>query len=64
MSRLLKEHLVSPRRGQRIGPQSETLRTKWQTQTLGLSAEQLVFIDEPLFKEAVRLEVYGIWTDG
>lgn len=51
ISRLLKNHRVSRKKGQRLGEgQSQPLRTAWQADMLDLKAEQLVFVDESLFK--------------
>ena len=50
ISRALKASKISRKRGQRIGPQSETLRVAWQAFASQVKAEQLVFIDESLFK--------------
>jgi Arginine repressor, DNA binding domain len=61
--RLLKEHRISNQRGQRIGhTQSQTLRTAWQAMMLDITAEQMVFIDESIFKEQTgwRLMAYGL----
>ena len=41
---------LSRKVGQRIGPQSHELRVAWQADMLHYTAEQLVFIDESLFK--------------
>ena len=48
--RLLKESRLSYRKGQRIGPQSQFLCIAWQAFMYDVTAEQLVFIDESLFK--------------
>ena len=48
--RLLKESRLSYRKGQRVGPQSQSLRTAWQAFMHDVTAKQLVFIDESLFK--------------
>lgn len=50
ISRALKKANISRKKGQRIGPQSEELRVAWQAFTSQVEAEQLVFIDETLFK--------------
>ena len=50
ISRYLKEAGVTNKQGQRIGPQSQVLRDAWQTEMLEFTAEQLVFVDESLFK--------------
>ncbi len=50
--RLLKKHNISNQRGQRLGhTQSQSLRTAWQSLMLDITAEQMVFIDESIFKE-------------
>lgn len=50
--RLLKEQRISNQRGQRIGhTQSQPLRTAWQAMMLDITVEQMVFIDESIFKE-------------
>lgn len=52
VNRLLKEEKLSRKKGQRIGPQSEVLRKAWQADmATNFVAEQLVFLDESLFKE-------------
>ena len=48
--RALKEANISRKRGQRVGPQSDELRVAWQAFASQVKAEQLVFIDESLFK--------------
>lgn len=50
ISRALKKANISHKQGQRIGPQSEELRIAWQAFAGQMKAEQLVFIDESLFK--------------
>lgn len=50
VSRALKGARISRKKGQRIGPQSEQLRIAWQAFMGHVKAEQLVFIDESLFK--------------
>ncbi len=50
IARALKGAKVSHKQGQRIGPQSQELQVAWQAFTSQVKAEQLVFIDEPLFK--------------
>ena len=50
ISRALKKAKISRKRAQRIGPQSEQLRVAWQAFASEVTAEQLVFIDESLFK--------------
>lgn len=50
ISRALGKANVSRKKGQRIGPQSEELRVAWQAFASQVEAEQLVFIDETLFK--------------
>ena len=60
--RLLKRARIGNKRGQRVGhTQSQPLRVAWQAQMQDLTAEQLVFIDESLFKQqtAWRLMAYG-----
>ena len=59
--RLLKESRLSHRIGQRVGPQSQLLRTAWQVFMQEVTAEQLVFIDESLFKAQTgwRCLAYG-----
>lgn len=46
----LKKAGITHKKGQRIGPQSEELRVAWQAFASQVKAEQLVFIDESLFK--------------
>ena len=48
--RALKKAGISRKKAQRIGPQSETLRVAWQAFASEVKAEQLVFIDETLFR--------------
>ena len=43
--RLLKESRPSHPKGQRVGPQSQLLRTAWQAFRRDVTAEQLVFLD-------------------
>ena len=50
IGRLLKESRLSHKKGQRVGPQSQLLRTAWQAFMQDVTAEQLIFIDESLFK--------------
>lgn len=50
ISKTLKEASVSRKQAQMIGPQSEPLRVAWQAFTSEARAEQLVFVDESLFK--------------
>jgi hypothetical protein len=62
ISRLLKQHRISNKKGQRIGhTQSQALRTAWQSFMLDVTAEQLVFLDESIFKQQTgwRLMAYG-----
>jgi transposase len=62
ISRFLKEHHISNKRGQRVGhTQSQPLRTAWQAIMHDITAEQMVFIDESIFKEQTgwRLMAYG-----
>jgi transposase len=52
ISRLLKKHRISNKKGQRLGhTQSQSLRTAWQSLMLDITAEQLVFLDESIFKQ-------------
>jgi hypothetical protein len=49
--RLLKEHRISHKKGQRIGDnQRQMLRNAWIAMAADVTAEQLVFLDETLFK--------------
>ena len=59
--RLLKESRLSHKKGQRVGPQSQLLRTAWQAFMQDVTAEQLVFIEESLFKAQTgwRCLAYG-----
>lgn len=59
--RLLKAHRRSQKKGSRIGPQSQQLRNDWVADMVDLTAEQLVFIDESLFKAQTgwRCMAYG-----
>jgi transposase len=60
--RLLKKHRISNKKGQRLGhTQSQSLRTAWQSLMLDVTAEQLVFLDESIFKQQTgwRLMAYG-----
>ena len=50
ISKLLKKAGISRKKAQRIGPQSDELRVAWQAFASQVKAEQLVFIDETLFK--------------
>lgn len=62
ISRLLKKHRISNKKGQRVGHiQSQSLRTVWQSFMLDGTAEQLVFLDESIFKQQTgwRLIAYG-----
>lgn len=52
ISRILKKHRISCKKGQRTKRPNEQLRLDWIAQLLGLTAEQLVFIDETLFNES------------
>ena len=52
VSRLLKEWRISQKRGQRIGPRNNTLRLTWESEMKTMfTANQLVFVDESLFKQ-------------
>ena len=51
ISTRLKEMKQSLKTGQRVGPQSQELRTSWQVDMVRMRAEQLVFFDECNFKE-------------
>jgi transposase len=62
VSRLLQRNKLRNKKGQRIGhTQSQALRVAWQAQMHDISAEQMVFIDESLFKQQTgwRLMAYG-----
>jgi hypothetical protein len=62
ISRLLKKHCISNQRGQRVGhTQSQSLRTAWQAFMQDVTAKQLVFLDELIFKQQTRwrLMAYG-----
>lgn len=61
VGRLLQEARLSRKRRQRIGPQSQSLGTAWQTFMQDVIAEQLVFIDESLFEAQTcwRCMAYG-----
>ena len=50
--RLLKENGISRKKGQRVGnTQSQVLRDDWQAFMVDVKAEQLVFLDESIFKQ-------------
>jgi hypothetical protein len=50
--RLLQRNKLRCKKGQRVGhTQSQALRTAWQAQMNDITAEQMVFIDESLFKQ-------------
>jgi transposase len=51
ISRLLKREHISIKKGELIGPQSQSLRTQWQAQMQDVTADQLVFCDKPIFKD-------------
>jgi transposase len=59
--RLLKREGISKKKGELIGPQSQPLRTQWQAQMQNVTADQLVFCDESIFKDQScwRLTGYG-----
>lgn len=61
ISRLLKQARISHKKGELIGPRSQTLRNEWQARMQDVTAEQLVFIDESIFKaqSAWRCMGYG-----
>ena len=62
ISRLLKRHRISNKRGQQVGhTQSQALCTAWQSFMLDVTAEQLVFIGESIFKQQTswRLIAYA-----
>jgi transposase len=62
VARLLKRVRIRNKKGQRVGhTQSQPLRVAWQAQMQDITAEQLVFIDESLFKQQTgwRLMAYG-----
>lgn len=52
VSRILKKHMISYKKGERNKRPNEQLRLDWIAQLLGFTAEQLVFIDETLFNES------------
>lgn len=54
ISRILKKHRVSLKKGERKARPNKELQLNWIAQLLGLTAEQLVFIDETLFNETTR----------
>jgi transposase len=52
VSRLIQRDKIQNKKGQRIGhTQSQPLRIAWQAQMRDISAEQMVFINESLFKQ-------------
>jgi hypothetical protein len=60
--RLLQRNKLCRKKGQRVRhTQSQALRTAWQAQINDITAEQMVFIDESLFKQQTgwRLMAYG-----
>jgi len=62
VSWLLQRNKLRNKKGQRIGhTQSQALCVAWQAQMHDISAEQMVFIDESLFKQQTgwRLMAYG-----
>ena len=64
ISRVLKANKINRKKGQRIGPRNEILRRQWQAQMGQSTAEQLVFLDESIFKlqSGWRCMAYGpIW---
>jgi hypothetical protein len=61
VSQLLKRNKLQNKKRQRIGhTQSQALYIAWQAQMYDISAEQMVFIDESLFKQQTgwRLMAY------
>ena len=62
VSRLLKDDRRSLKKGSRVGPQSSQLRVEWQAFRTDVTAEQLVFLDESLFKAQTgwRCMAYGL----
>ena len=48
--RILKREGISIKKSERMGPQSEILRTSWRADMLQFTVNQLIFIDESLFK--------------
>ena len=50
VSRVLKKEGINRKKAERMGPQSEVLRTSWRVDMLQFTVNQLVFIDESLFK--------------
>ena len=50
IGRLLTKEGISRKKCERTGPQSEQLRLAWRTDMLDFTVDQLVFIDESLFK--------------
>ena len=55
VSRILKRNRLSDKQAQRVGHrQNEELRLAWIASLLDVTAEQLIFIDEIMFNEAIR----------
>ena len=50
VSRLLKKERINLKKAQRVGNQSQELVDSWRSWILYITAEQLVFIDESIFK--------------
>ena len=60
VSRTLKRLRWSQKTAQRLGiRQNSELRADWHAQLLGLTAEQLVFVDESLFNETTGWRHYA-----
>lgn len=60
ISRTLGRIRVNRKKGQRLGDrQNKELRLQWIADLLGLTAEQLVFVDETLFNEATGWRYYA-----
>jgi len=59
--RLLRKERITRKQSELIGPRSQPLRTKWQAKMLDVTAEQLIFCDESIFKAqlAWRCMSYG-----
>jgi len=61
IARFLKKHKIPNKKGQKVGhTQSQALRIAWQAQMQDITAKQMVFINESIFKQQTgwRLMAY------
>ena len=59
--RILKRANLNRKRGERVGPQNQILRTAWRADMINFTVNQLIFLDESIFKlqSGWRMMAYG-----